>query len=73
MFNIEKVTDYFYKIKTNTVDIEIYANKTILKKIEEDDTLKQALDITKLPGIKKVLLMSDAHQGYGFPIGSVAA
>lgn len=73
MFEIQKITDYLYKIKTNTIDIEIYANELILNKLKEDETLKQAFSITQLPGIVKVILMSDAHQGYGFPIGSVAA
>lgn len=73
MFDVKKVTDFLYKVNTSTVDIEIYANELILKKLLEDETLKQALSITQMPGIKKVMLMSDAHQGYGFPIGSVAA
>jgi len=73
MFEVQKVTDFLYKIKTSTIDIEIYANESIFKKLQEDETLKQAFSITQMPGIKKIMLMSDAHQGYGFPIGSVAA
>ncbi len=69
----ERVSDYLYLLKTNTVDIEIYSNDSLIRKIEEDETLKQAQDITKLPGLKKVILMPDAHQGYGFPIGCIAA
>ncbi len=69
----ERVSDYLYLLKTKTIDIEIYSNESLIKKTEEDDTLKQAQDITTLPGLKKVILMPDAHQGYGFPIGTIAA
>jgi len=40
----------------------------------EDGALEQAMDISKLPFVfKHVALMPDTHQGYGMPIGGVAA
>ncbi len=52
----------------------IYANDYLLRKIIQDGTLDQLTNIACLPGIKeKAIAMSDAHQGYGFPIGGVAA
>ncbi|MCK4438331.1 RtcB family protein, partial [Candidatus Bathyarchaeota archaeon] len=42
--------------------------------MRRDDTLVQALNITQLPGIQKFgITLPDGHQGYGFPIGGVAA
>ena len=39
-----------------------------------DRTLKQAANAAKLPKIvKNLLVMPDGHEGYGFPVGGVAA
>jgi len=55
------------------VPVRIYANEKIFRGIEEG-VLKQASNVAKLPGIQKAsLVMPDAHYGYGFPIGGVAA
>jgi len=55
------------------VPVRIYANERIFQGIEEG-VLKQASNVAKLPGIQKAsLVMPDAHYGYGFPIGGVAA
>ncbi|MBU4266339.1 MAG: intein-containing RctB family protein [Candidatus Altiarchaeales archaeon] len=55
------------------VPVRIYANEKIFKGIEEG-VLKQSSNVARLPGIQKAsLVMPDAHYGYGFPIGGVAA
>ncbi|HAF07247.1 MAG: Replication factor C subunit [candidate division TA06 bacterium 32_111] len=55
------------------VDCEIFLNREIEKYLEED-SVKQLVNVSKLPGIvKKSLAMPDIHSGYGFPIGGVAA
>ena len=37
-------------------------------------TLDQAVNVTTLPGVKKhVVVLPDGHEGYGFPVGGVAA
>ncbi len=42
--------------------------------IEEDLSLLQLINVASLPGIQKyAIAMPDIHQGYGFPIGGVAA
>ncbi|MHA1410013.1 MAG: RtcB family protein [Candidatus Odinarchaeia archaeon] len=52
----------------------LYADEELLKKIETDLTLEQLANVACLPGIlKNSIAMPDAHQGYGFPIGGVAA
>lgn len=53
----------------------IFASELLMKNIEHDGkTLEQVKNVACLPGIvEKSLAMPDAHQGYGFPIGGVAA
>ncbi|MFZ2071989.1 MAG: RtcB family protein [Halobacteriota archaeon] len=52
----------------------IYAAEELLTKMKNDLTLQQTINIASLPGIEKYsLVMPDGHQGYGFPIGGVAA
>jgi tRNA-splicing ligase RtcB len=52
----------------------IYASARLLQDIKHDLTLEQARNVACLPGIqRKSYTMPDAHQGYGFPIGGVAA
>ncbi|WP_460127291.1 RtcB family protein [Thermococcus prieurii] len=42
--------------------------------MRQDRTLEQAANVAMLPGIYKYsIVMPDGHQGYGFPIGGVAA
>ncbi|MEX2189212.1 MAG: RtcB family protein [Bacteroidota bacterium] len=52
----------------------IYADETLIKAIEHDLTLGQVANVATLPGmVGRSLAMPDAHQGYGFAIGGVAA
>ncbi len=56
------------------VPVRIFASEPLLEKMKEDKTLIQARNVASLPGIvKNALVMPDGHQGYGFPIGGVAA
>lgn len=62
-----------YNPKMN-VDVLIYSTPSLLDQITKDLSLKQAINVATLPGIVgKALVMPDCHQGYGFPIGGVAA
>ena len=55
------------------VPLRVYATKTILDQLEEG-ALRQGRNVASLPGIVKYsVMLPDAHQGYGFPIGGVAA
>ncbi len=52
----------------------IYASEQLLTSVKGDKTLQQAKNVACLRGIqRKAYVMPDAHQGYGFPIGGVAA
>ncbi|MCA9487520.1 MAG: RtcB family protein [Nanoarchaeota archaeon] len=52
----------------------IYASEKLLKSIENDKTTNQIKNVAELPGILKAsMAMPDAHRGYGFCIGGVAA
>ncbi|WP_456321283.1 RtcB family protein, partial [Palaeococcus sp. (in: euryarchaeotes)] len=52
----------------------VYADDVLIEKMRGDRTLEQAANVAMLPGIYKYsIVMPDGHQGYGFPIGGVAA
>lgn len=52
----------------------VYADDRLIEKMRGDRTLEQAANVAMLPGIYKYsIVMPDGHQGYGFPIGGVAA
>jgi len=55
-------------------DALIYADEKLLEQILSDLSIEQAMNVAFLPGIVgRSLAMPDIHQGYGFPIGGVAA
>jgi tRNA-splicing ligase RtcB (3'-phosphate/5'-hydroxy nucleic acid ligase) len=52
----------------------VYASEFLLNLIQKDKTLEQIKNVACLKGIVGgAYAMPDAHQGYGFPIGGVAA
>ncbi|MGD8402948.1 MAG: RtcB family protein [Anaerolineales bacterium] len=56
------------------VPVRIFATRRLLEKIANDKSLEQAVNAATLPGlVGTVVVMPDMHQGYGFPIGGVAA
>jgi tRNA-splicing ligase RtcB (3'-phosphate/5'-hydroxy nucleic acid ligase) len=56
------------------VPARIYASEKLLAAIRGDRSLEQACNVAHLPGIVGAsLAMPDMHEGYGFPIGGVAA
>jgi tRNA-splicing ligase RtcB len=51
----------------------IFASESLIRAMDEK-VYEQAVNVAKLPGIVKAsYAMPDAHWGYGFPIGGVAA
>jgi tRNA-splicing ligase RtcB len=51
----------------------IYASEALVQDMDEK-VYAQATNVARLPGIVKAsYAMPDAHWGYGFPIGGVAA
>jgi len=56
------------------VSARIFADEDLIEKMKTDMTLEQAANVACLPGIYKYsIALPDAHQGYGFPVGGVAA
>jgi tRNA-splicing ligase RtcB (3'-phosphate/5'-hydroxy nucleic acid ligase) len=52
----------------------VFADAELLDAIGEDGSLEQLRNVATLPGVvDAVLAMPDVHQGYGFPVGGVAA
>src|SRR3990172_2802776 len=56
------------------VPARIFADDEILDEIADDLSLEQLRNVATLPGVVgAVIAMPDIHQGYGFPVGGVAA
>lgn len=76
---LKKLDEYRYIIPTSykqgmRIEGLIYANEELIRQIEKDQTKEQVANVATLPGlIGYSLAMPDAHQGYGFCIGGVAA
>ncbi|HEX6672626.1 MAG TPA: RtcB family protein [Nitrososphaeraceae archaeon] len=76
---IEKLSEFEFKInvddsKKMNVPVTIYADDNLILKMSEDRTLDQAVNVSTLPGVRKhVVVLPDGHEGYGFPVGGVAA
>jgi len=52
----------------------IFADELLLEKMKTDRTLEQCANVAHLKGIYKYsITLPDGHEGYGFPIGGVAA
>jgi len=72
-----KIDRYRYRIPRTggmRTDAVIYASEKIIGQIERERAAEQAANVAWLPGIVgNSLAMPDAHWGYGFPIGGVAA
>ncbi|CAE6487410.1 MAG: RtcB family protein [Candidatus Nitrosotenuis sp.] len=77
--HIKKINSLEYKIETDAVTgmnvpVRVFANDDLLKKMINDRTIEQAVNVAMLPGVQKnVVVLPDGHQGYGFPVGGVAA
>jgi tRNA-splicing ligase RtcB len=75
---LEKINDYMWQIpkykSAMRVPGMVFANQALLDKMKTDRTLWQCSNVAQLPGIyKHAITLPDGHEGYGFPIGGVAA
>ena len=74
---LEQIDDVRWRIpKTGGMRVEgiIYTDQDLVKSLKPDGSLRQVANVAYLPGIVKAsMAMPDIHQGYGFPIGGVAA
>ena len=56
------------------VPVRLFVSRELLQQVMRDKSLEQAVNAAALPGlVGPVMVMPDMHQGYGFPIGGVAA
>jgi tRNA-splicing ligase RtcB len=56
------------------VPARVFADEELLADISGDHSLEQLQNVATLPGIVgAAIAMPDIHQGYGFPVGGVAA
>ncbi len=52
----------------------VFADPELVAAISRDHSLRQLVNVTTLPGIAGTVFgMPDMHEGYGFPVGGVAA
>jgi tRNA-splicing ligase RtcB len=78
-YKVNRVDDLVWEIPMEVnpnmrVPARIYADEALLTAMRGDETLNQSVNLTQLPGILKYgITLPDGHQGYGFPIGGVAA
>ena len=74
---LERVSETVWEIPPEgamRVPGRIIADERLLPKIREDKAADQVANVACLPGVVRyALAMPDAHWGYGFPIGGVAA
>ena len=76
---LQKLDRYRWLVPRGTkagmlTDAVVYADEHLLEDLLKDLSLEQAVNVAMLPGIVgRSLAMPDIHQGYGFPIGGVAA
>ena len=79
LHDLTRITDYEWEIPQTfrsdmRVPVRIFATHALLEHIAGDKSLEQAVNAATLPGlVGHVVVMPDMHQGYGFPIGAVAA
>lgn len=75
----KKVSNMVYRIEPDKsrgmrVPVTIYADEKLLEKMLTDRTISQAINVSTLPGIQgHAIVLPDGHEGYGFPVGGVAA
>lgn len=76
---IKRIGEYEWEIpKEFRADMRVharfFASEEMLPQILKDRALLQLVNVATLPGIQGyALAMPDIHEGYGFPIGGVAA
>jgi len=74
-----KISEYEWEIPAHfrpdmRVPVRFFATRQMLEDALGDRSVEQSINAATLPGlVGHVAVMPDVHQGYGFPIGGVAA
>jgi tRNA-splicing ligase RtcB len=75
--DLVRISEYVWEIPVTyrsdmKVPARIYASERLLEMAFRDRSMEQLVNTAAMPGVvKRVLVMPDAHQGYGPPIGGV--
>ena len=75
----KKIGENQYQIDADSnlgmkVPVRIYADENLLQKMLSDRTILQARNVASIPGVVgQSIVLPDGHEGYGFPVGGVAA
>jgi tRNA-splicing ligase RtcB (3'-phosphate/5'-hydroxy nucleic acid ligase) len=79
LHDLTRIGEYEWEIPTSyrqdmRVPVRLFSTRRMLEEAMRDQSLDQAVNAATLPGlVGHVIVMPDMHQGYGFPIGGVAA
>src|ERR671925_786230 len=79
MYEPRRIDETTYEIPADAradmrVPARVFADEQILAAIRQDRSLEQLQNVATLPGIvEAAIAMPDIHQGYGFPVGGLAA
>src|SRR5690606_30890927 len=77
--DLNRIDEYVWEVPTSyrddmRVPARVYASRELLERALTDKSITQLVNTTTLPGIVGyAIAMPDVHQGYGFPVGGVAA
>lgn len=77
--DFQKINDYVWEVPRGfrgdmKVPARVYVTEKMLENSFRDESLEQLVNLTTLPGIQRYSIgMPDLHEGYGSPIGGVAA
>jgi tRNA-splicing ligase RtcB len=74
--NLTRQSEFAWRVEPTgrmRVPVVIYGSEELVRDMD-DKVYEQAANVASLPGIRKAsFAMPDAHWGYGFPVGGVAA
>ena len=75
--DLVRISEYVWEIPKSfradmKVPARVYASEKLMELLFRDRSLEQLVNTAAMPSVvKRVLVMPDAHQGYGLPIGGV--
>ena len=76
-YELRQIGPFLYEVPRTgrmNVPVLVYADAELIEHIKTDNAVEQAVNVAYMPGIVRAsIAMPDAHWGYGFPIGGVAA
>jgi len=70
---LQPIDEFRWQLARGDGDVVLFADRALLCAMD-DKVLEQIVNVARLPGrVGPAMTMPDAHWGYGFPIGGVAA